>query len=151
MPAWRHGVASYISSELAYPEPRDSVVSRSALNTDLFEDQLEVLQCDSVGGVYYFDIHGIRIVIPEGAVNEDSKANLEFGVTLHGPFEFPKDTKPVLAIISLNFHNQSSFSKSIEITLSHFINYTEESQFLAFYTANEKGERFQFQKLRSSG
>ena len=149
---------SYISSELAYPEPTKQLHPRSYIAPRIhktvpmipFEDDIEVFKIDRAGGTYSSKAHKMELIIPEGAVSGYPMVTLEFGVTLHGPFTFPKDTKPVSAIVWFSLQGQSSFHKSIEIVLPHFINYAEDdSQSLAFFVTN--GEKYQFQKQRDSG
>ena len=151
---------SYISSELAYPEPTKQLDpsmyikprTHKTVSMIPFEDDIKVLQIDRAGGTYSSKPHKMELIIPEGAVSGYAMVTLEFGVTLHGPFKFPKDTKPVSAIVWISLQGQSSFNKSIEIILPHFINYAEDdSQSLAFFESERKGEKFHFQKVRDSG
>lgn len=154
-------VVSYISSENAYPEclQKLQVVSsirakrHRILHSVPILDRIEVIQCDSSGGHYNLKLHEVEISIPEGAVSENTSVHLEIGVTLHGPFEFPKDMKPVSPIVWLSIQEGVQFTKSTELSLPHFINCVQEgAHHLSFLTAQVKAEeKFQFQKTRNSG
>ena len=120
-------VASIDSTKEIQAEP---LRSKPKIHDVPFLGPIEVLQCDAGGGVYNSAIHDIHIRIPEEAV--DQKVNLEFGVTLHGPFAFPKDgkVKAVSPTVWLSVQGNVSFSKPIEIVLPHCVG--EDCQSLAF-------------------
>lgn len=116
-----------------------------------FLGPIEVLQCDAGGGVYNSKIHDIHIRIPEDAVVQT--VNLEFGVTLHGPFAFPKDgkVKAVSPTVWLSVQENASFKKPIEIVLPHCVG--EDCQSLAFYRAlaeEQREKKYPFRKLKTS-
>lgn len=121
-----------------------------------FIGPIVVLQCDSDGGVYNSKIHDIQIRIPKGACAIDQKINLEFGVTLHGPFTFPKEenVKAISPTVWLFVQKNASFNLPIELVLPHFVEYDGElgrSQRLAFYRAEKKlGREYQFRKVKNS-
>ena len=54
-----------------------------------YMDTVETVICDSTGGVFYSPIHDLGFAIPEGAIPEGDSINIEVGVTLTGPFDFP--------------------------------------------------------------
>lgn len=125
--------------------------SKSNVHDVPFLGPIEVLQCDAGGGIYNSKTHGINVCIPEDAVVQ--QVNLEFGVTLHGPFAFPKDgkVKAVSPTVWLSVQDNASFKKPIEIVLPHCVG--EDSQNLAFYRAlaEEKREKkYQFRKVKTS-
>lgn len=116
-----------------------------------FLSPIEVLQCDSRGGVYNSKIHGIMVRIPEDAVVQT--VNLEFGVTLHGPFVFQNNgkVKAVSPTVWLSVQDNASFSKPIEIVLPHCVG--EDCPSLAFYRAlveEQREKKYQFRKLKTS-
>ena len=116
-----------------------------------FLGPIEVLQCDAGGGVYNSAIHDIHIRIPEDAVVQT--VNLEFGVTLHGPFAFPKDgkVKAMSPTVWLSVQENASFKKPIEIVLPHCVG--EDCQSLAFYRAlaeEQREKKYPFRKLKTS-
>ena len=156
-------IASYSSSELAYPWSTKKLPlissteskNHNSLHSIQFVGPIEELQCDSTGGVYHSSTHDVQISIPEGAVDENSTVNFEFGATLCGPFAFPKDLKPVSPIVWLGIKEGMPFNRSIGVTLPHCIKGLEESsQVLVFLTGElEKKQRgkIQFEKVRSPG
>ena len=118
-----------------------------------FIEPLQVLRCDSSGGMFSSKSHEIDVYIPEGAVNSGSSLNLEFGITLHGPFAFAKDAKmkPVSPIVWLSVQEELPFNRHIELTLPHAVNCGEDTNILAFYKAQKKGRRYQFERMKSPG
>ena len=118
-----------------------------------FIEPLQVLECNSNGGMFSSKSHEIDVYIPEGAVNSESPLNLEFGITLHCPFAFAKDAKmkPVSPIVWLSVQEEVSFNKHIELTLPHAVNCGEDTQILAFYKAQKKGRRYQFERMKPPG
>lgn len=66
--------------------------------------------------------HGIRVVIPAGAISKGT-LYIKVGVLLSGPFTFPTGVKPISPILWLcAMENQSyKFSKPIIITLPHYV------------------------------
>lgn len=157
--ASQQSIVSYGSSEKAYPASvRELQVihytcakEHNILCRVPCVDMIKVLQCDRMGGFYYSESHHFEINIPDGAVNDN--VHLEFGVTLTGPFEFPKDMKPISIIIWLSIQEGVPFDKSAAVTLPHFINYTDDiSQNVSFLTAEVKqAGKFHFQKVRKPG
>ena len=115
------------------------------LQSAMFKSSVEVIACDHSGGSYSSECHNIQLHIPEGAI---TASNLEFAVTLHGPFEFPEDVKPVSPIVWLSTQEGIQFAKSVELTLPHIANRSESLAFYAADIGKLKG-KFQFQRLRA--
>ena len=88
-------------------------------------DLVEVILCDEFGGIYHNPLHGITLVIPEGAISVGMELKISIGVLLHGNFDFPIGISPVSAIVWLctpqpNF----TFSKPVEVIIPHFMDCT---------------------------
>ena len=118
-----------------------------------FVEPIQVLQCEDSGGTFTSKPHEVGLYIPEGAVDPNFSLNLEFGVTLHGPFVFAKDAKmkPVSPIVWLSVQEELPFNRHIELTLPHPIDCSEDPSILAFYKAQKKGRKYLFQRMRNPG
>ena len=86
------------------------------------------MKCDSTGGLYYSSTHDFGFAIPEGAIPEGESINIEVGVTLTGPFDFPQGSKPVSPIVKLCVLQQPNFEflKPVEVVLPHYLDLTSE-------------------------
>ena len=84
--------------------------------------------CDSTGGTFYSSTHDFGFAIPEGAIPEGDSINIEVGVTLTGPFDFPQGSKPVSPIVKLCVQQQPNyqFLKPVEVVLPHYLDLTSE-------------------------
>ena len=93
-----------------------------------YMDPVEVVVCDSTGGIFYSSTHDFGFTIPEGAIPEGEPINIEVGVTLTGPFDFPKGSKPVSPIVRLCVQQQPDyqFLKPVEVILPHYLDLTGE-------------------------
>ena len=91
-----------------------------------YMDPVEIVQCDSTGGVFYSSAHDFGFTIPEGAIPEGDSINIEVGITLTGPFDFPQGIKPVSPIVKLCVQQQPNylFLKPVEVVLPHYFNLT---------------------------
>ena len=70
----------------------------------------------------YVEDHDTTLTIPEGAITKEKKTHLEVGVTMYGPFIFPKDTQPMSPILWLcPLDEDFSVNKPVSIKLSHFL------------------------------
>lgn len=67
--------------------------------TDFYFSQR--FKCDCSSQKYILDGHDIMIIIPEGAVADGEKVELDIGVAMYGPFIFPENTQPVSPILWL--------------------------------------------------
>ena len=63
----------------------------------------------------------IAVTIPAGAIPPGVTAHIELGVTLYGPFVFPKDYQPVSPIIWLCIKEKIKLSLPIVVRLPHMI------------------------------
>ena len=105
---------------------------------------VEVMKCNSHGGMYYNFTHDIFVNFPKGAIPEGILLNIEVGVALTGPFQFPKGTKSVSPVVWLCVlqYEHFRFLKPVEITLPHYLSLrTEECS---------KSTRLQFMKAGHS-
>ena len=93
-----------------------------------YMDPVEVVMCDSTGGLFYNSTHNFGFAIPEGAITEGDSINIEVGVTLTGPFDFPQGSKPVSPIVKLCVQQQPNyhFLKPVEVVLPHYLDLTSE-------------------------
>jgi len=121
-----------------------------------YMDPVEVVMCDSKGGVFYSSTHDFGFAIPEGAIPEGDSINIEVGVTLTGPFDFPQGSKPVSPIVRLCVQQQPNyqFLKPVEVVLPHYLDLTSEEDsselqigfMKAGHTLNDNQE-YKFQKV----
>ena len=98
-----------------------------------------VFNCGDSGGIYNNSGHNFTIIIPAGAVPNDSVITIEVSVCLYGSFSFPDIHRPVSPILWL--HAQVfQFQKAVKVTLQHYIDISEEedcrSLGLTFMKAN---------------
>ena len=79
-------------------------------------------ECDSSGREHKFEDHKITLRIPEGAVPIGEKVQLESGVTMYGPFNFPEDTQPISPILWLNVvAGDRTMRIPFQLILPHFL------------------------------
>jgi len=93
-----------------------------------YMDPVEVVICDSKGGVFYSSTHDFGFAIPEGAIPEGDSINIEVGVTLTGPFDFPQGSKPLSPIVKLCVQQQPNFQflRPVEVVLPHYLDLSSE-------------------------
>ena len=93
-----------------------------------YVDPVEIVKCDSTGGVFYSSTHHFGFTIPEGAIPEGDSISIEVGVTLTGRFDFPQGCKPVSPIVKLCVQEQPNykFIKPVEVVLPHYLDFTSE-------------------------
>lgn len=84
-------------------------------------DPLHSFIVTSEGKTFTYLDHDITIKVPSGAIQNRDKVEIEVGVLLHGPFEFPKGIKPISPILWICTKSDSKFQKSVEITLPHVL------------------------------
>ena len=113
-------------------------------------------QFDSSGGECASPEYGYKMVVPEGAIPEDTQVSIQHGVVPYGPFgpfQYPGGLTLVSPIVGFHPNMGFEFHKSIQITLPHCI--TSESdddygddQGVVFlkardsdYEINEEGEK----------
>lgn len=81
-----------------------------------------VLKCDSSEQSYTIDGHDITLRIPEGAIDDGTVFHIEIGVTMYGPFAFPKDTQPVSPIVWVcPMEDDVELKKPFQLTVPHFL------------------------------
>lgn len=78
---------------------------------------VETYKCGQEGGSFPLDQHGIRIIIPPGAV--EKKTEFEFAVCLTGPFTFPENKCPVSPILWICTNDNRRFKQPIQIVIPH--------------------------------
>lgn len=86
-----------------------------------FIDPIVSIPCDYSGGEYLSTTHDFKIVIPKGAIKKRTTVEVQVGVTMHGPFQFPPNRRAVSQIIWLGVWPEVKLKKPIEVTLPHFI------------------------------
>ena len=91
-------------------------------------DPIEVITFDHSGGEYINKAHSIIIRVPRGAIPKGVKVGIEVGVTLHGPFSFPQNTKPVSPIVWLCMQQDVHLRKPVEVVLPHCIRGLKEGE-----------------------
>lgn len=111
-----------------------------------FIDSIVSIPCDSTGGEYLSEEHDFKIVIPKGAIKKQTTVELQVGVAMHGPFQFPLTKKAVSPIIWLGGCPEAKLKKPIEVTMPHFIDMScvdlqkkdKSNKKLVFLKASEK-------------
>ena len=101
------------------PPPR-AQCSTGPVGVMLIDPPVTVV-CGSDGVDYACATHDFKVSVPKGAIKNKKKAELHIGVTLGGPFEFPRGTKAVSPILWLGSNADVKLKKPIEITLPHFL------------------------------
>jgi len=93
-----------------------------------YMDPVEIVKCDSAGGLFYSSTHDFGFAIPESAIPEGESISIEVGVTLTGPFDFPQGSKPVSPIVKLCVQQQPNyqFLKPVEVVLPHYLDLSSE-------------------------
>ena len=86
-----------------------------------FIDPVEIIHCDSSGGIYHNPLHGITIRIPEEAIPYGEQLEMSTGVCLYGNFSFIDGFSPVSAMLWLCSKTETVFLKPIEVIIPHFM------------------------------
>lgn len=86
-----------------------------------FIDPVTVLACDHRGIQHTLGGHDITVKIPKNAIPIGQVAHIELAVTLHGPFMFPSNMRPISPILWLCTQEDITFNSPIQVTLPHFL------------------------------
>lgn len=99
---------------------RDCPITCSC-NRISFVEPLVTIKCNSEGGEYKLENHDFRIRVPKSAVKKRTTVEVQIGITLNGPFQFPNALRPVSPVLWLGTNPETKFRKPVEITLPHCI------------------------------
>ena len=97
---------------------------------------------NSRGGVYRNSLHGITLIVPEGAVPDRKSIHIQVGVALYGPFVWPKHGNIVSPIVGLCMVQPGNevieLQQPVELRIPHFIKCSEveDCKNLTFLKAN---------------
>ena len=86
-----------------------------------FIEPVDVITVGYEGVQYSNQNLGVLIDIPKGTVSKGSLLNLEVGVSLNGPFQFPPELKPISPILMLCPQEDIQLQKAMTITLPHVL------------------------------
>ena len=83
----------------------------------------EILKCDHSGLQYSIESYGITLEVPRGSVAMGKEIHMEIGVTLCGPFSFPRGTRSISPIVSLQLLGENMLTESFEfhVILRHIL------------------------------
>lgn len=121
----------------------DNVQGREHTNHPLsaplpFVGQTSTIHCTSLGYRFLSKHHSLSITIPAGALSKPT--DIEIGVLLSGPLQFPDSVVPVSAVLWLSTKNSKplKFSKLVQISMSHCIDFSkpEEAKNVVVMKAN---------------
>ena len=87
----------------------------------------ETITFDQNGGQYTSQYHDIRITVPKGAIKKHAVVELQVKVTLHGPYTFPDEKRPISPIVWVGMSPNIKFKRPIEIRIPHFAEISPES------------------------
>ena len=108
-----------------------------------FIDPPEVVMFNSTGGVYRNLLHGIKLIVPEGAVRDGKFLHLQVGLALYGPFVWPKNSSIVSPIVGLCMVQPGNevieLQKPVEIRIPHYSE-VQDYQNLTFLKANHSSD-----------
>lgn len=112
--------SNYTSEPKLYHGPDDNEINIPYCN------QVETFPCDSEGGEYNV-FGGISIKVPKNAVGRGKPIHIKAAVTLHGPFEFSPNKRPISPILWLCIQESSSyiFNEPIEVTIPHILCFSD--------------------------
>lgn len=113
----------------------------------------QLLDFDYSGQEYTLEDHDITLRIPEGAVAEGKKIQLEIAVSMYGPFQFPANTQPISPIIWLCVSGEDvELKKPFQLILPHFFTglTTERLHYhqIDFAKANHNNYTFEDDQMR---
>ena len=79
--------------------------------------------CTEEGREFTDVANNFSLEIPEGAIPEGRRLNIDVGVSLFGPFQFPESLRPVSPIFWVCVEDQRNFqfSNPITVTIPHFV------------------------------
>ena len=80
-----------------------------------------LIDCTEKGVVYKQHDYGFILEIPEGAIPHGQKLMIEIGISLYGPFLYPKGDRRVSPIVWVCVRDQEKFRflKPVRLTLQH--------------------------------
>ena len=87
-----------------------------------FVEPVAIITCNSDGGEYKSEEHGFQVAVPKGAIKKRASVEIQIGITLHGPFDFPEGKRPISPILWLCSNPETKFRKPVEVTLPHYLN-----------------------------
>ena len=119
-----------------YGEPCSATYNSSQVH---FINAIEKVSFDHNGGFYKSETHDVTINLPKGAIKKHTVAELQVGVTLHGPFTFPDMRRPVSAIVWISLNPQVKLKKPLEITIPHFVDRSSQGE-LVLMKISEGGQ-----------
>ena len=82
---------------------------------------INVIEVTKDGLEYEDKSLGLRISIPNGAFPANCDVNLQIGMAMYGPFEFPSNTSPISPILMINPSVRFLLEKPMHIQLPHII------------------------------
>jgi hypothetical protein len=85
--------------------------------------QKEIFKCDHSGFQYSMKSYGITLIVPKGSVAIGKVIHMEIGVTLCGPFSFPRGIRPISPVISLRLLGENTLTEPFQfhVTLRHIL------------------------------
>ena len=85
--------------------------------------QKEIFKCDHSGFQYSMKSYGITLIVPKGSVAIGKEIHMEIGVTLCGPFSFPRGTRFISPIVSLRLLGENALTEpfQLHVTLRHIL------------------------------
>ena len=86
-----------------------------------FVEPVASITCDSEGTEYRSEEHDFKIYVPKGAIKKRAHVEIQIGITLQGPFDFPEGKRPVSPILWLCSNPETKFKRPIEVTLPHYL------------------------------
>lgn len=88
--------------------------------------------------------HDITVNIPKGAILGEKAISIELAVTLHGPFSFPTNKRPISPILWMCPQEEIEFEEPIEVTLPHILTGLNQKQLVkmgvTFAKADHNGQ-----------
>ena len=83
--------------------------------------QQKILKCDHNGLKYPMKDYGMTLIVPQGSVVVGEEIQIEVGITLYGPFNFPQSTRPISPILSLRLLEENTLMRSFQVALCHIL------------------------------
>ena len=86
-----------------------------------FVDSPDLATFTSKGGTYYNAIHGIKVIIPPGAISSGKTVEMTVGIALTTTFHTPHGGRIVSPVVMLCTPNPNyEFQTPVEVTLPHY-------------------------------
>ena len=63
----------------------------------------------------------MTLIVPKGSVAVGKEIQIEVGVTLFGPFNFPQNTRPISPILSLRLLEGNTLTRPFQVALCHVL------------------------------